>query len=1314
MPCVIKVRVHSARDLPIMDRKSKLTDAFVTIKLGDARKVETKIQRRTLNPVWNEDFRIEVADDMQLHEDVLEVKVWDKDTYTADDSIGSVLIDLNPLLTPPPTPLASFSSPSPSSSSSSSASSPPPLYSPPPTLSGWFPLYDTINGIRGHLRLTVKLQSFLNQHPSSSSSSPLPIHTASLLYPPTHRLAAIHGHVSHLITSDDPEYHWVDSFRASRTSNEQRQLLFNRLVMAVRRGLGRKAMEVGGNCVLGCEVRLDLEGEVGVVARGSGTAVTVVRRGKAGGGGGGGGEGGTREGGGRGGGDGADLNADDDGGGRDGHPHHHYHHDPLAPVTGDSSDAYVTSAPSSDAAQLSASSSTALSPALLPRATSNPDPPLSLSRSYRRELHLLTLTSFPVNLQLVLGGLVVSRSVKLLDSSTTSKRREKWWTELRNEVKGHAAALKCTQVLGYKEESSVCGDVVVLTAYGTACRGGWLSTHRDTAPVLPPFSAFKMHRRRQVDCAFAHLPFSRKSSPMRMATTPCGLCGKRWVPEVLLSTLDIWNRTPSPAAELFSSSHPPPFPTDDPTLTTSSTSSSTPFSSSPPSSSSSSSAHHPPLALSIPLLSTGTLLESRICRSKKKSTGEPSALLISEMLPFLEYDLHRQLLYKLRVAGMNAVFALHMRLSVGEEEVVAVLSGTAVYLPMLPAPAVLKIRRYMGVEGEGDREMVAVQRRLMAASEERRRQWVRRMKRWKRAVREERRKKRREDREREKEKAEMAKEKTGGAGDRAAVFATPLPPSRVSKRKKARAARRGAGGESGEGGRGEKERGERGEERKEERKDGRDDDPPRGEEKEAESSSSSSSSSTSSSSDSPDPHPSAYDSHDSNFLLQLDDEADADLMASLVEPAPPVGVEWVTTEELVGEEGVEGEGGQLVMLCRRVEWKEDGDGGGKAAAAEVPPPPVEESKTRRASLFRATRSRDDPHPSAAPQAVVEEGVRGGGGSGRGSTTGLNRQLAAVYHDMYAQLALHMTVQRPCYMAGVRSLVYVVGGGSVEVVMTGMVMRRKEGRRGGEGEEGASDSTSSSDDTDEEPERSPAQELTRTDSAAGLLVTAGGTGTLLIPAIVDSPRSDLRRRKEKRKKREKQRDRERDRDRDRKTLHADTDRDHHQQQPPPSHEQAKPARRRPPPSGEGEEVAQLLPSLPHASSAALMAHLNAFFSPSPPLTPSPPPLPPPIVLSPLSLVAGAGVVAYLGSVHLHVIKEVWNYGSGGAGVVGGLGGFVQRLMVEVNAMMRSHVGARGGDGCVGYRLEEMKLIESNKTAYAIVAVSGDAVKLQYRK
>lgn len=37
---------------------------------------------------------------------------------------------------------------------------------------------------------------------------------------------------------------------------------------------------------------------------------------------------------------------------------------------------------------------------------------------------------------------------------------------------------------------------------------------------------------------------------------------------------------------------------------------------------------------------------------------------MSQALPFLEYELHRQLMLKLRVAGMNAVFSLRSQLQV--------------------------------------------------------------------------------------------------------------------------------------------------------------------------------------------------------------------------------------------------------------------------------------------------------------------------------------------------------------------------------------------------------------------------------------------------------------------------------------------------------------------------------------------------------------------------------------------------------------------------------------------------------------------------
>lgn len=45
----------------------------------------------------------------------------------------------------------------------------------------------------------------------------------------------------------------------------------------VQRKIGLKALELGANAVIGFKRCLDLEGEVGVVARGAGTAVTLSR-----------------------------------------------------------------------------------------------------------------------------------------------------------------------------------------------------------------------------------------------------------------------------------------------------------------------------------------------------------------------------------------------------------------------------------------------------------------------------------------------------------------------------------------------------------------------------------------------------------------------------------------------------------------------------------------------------------------------------------------------------------------------------------------------------------------------------------------------------------------------------------------------------------------------------------------------------------------------------------------------------------------------------------------------------------------------------
>ena len=63
----------------------------------------------------------------------------------------------------------------------------------------------------------------------------------------------INGFVEELVVNDDPEYQWIDKIRTPRASNEARQTLFLKLSGAVQRKIGLKAIELGGNAVIGYE-----------------------------------------------------------------------------------------------------------------------------------------------------------------------------------------------------------------------------------------------------------------------------------------------------------------------------------------------------------------------------------------------------------------------------------------------------------------------------------------------------------------------------------------------------------------------------------------------------------------------------------------------------------------------------------------------------------------------------------------------------------------------------------------------------------------------------------------------------------------------------------------------------------------------------------------------------------------------------------------------------------------------------------------------------------------------------------------------------
>lgn len=60
----------------------------------------------------------------------------------------------------------------------------------------------------------------------------------------------------------------------------------------------------------------------------------------------------------------------------------------------------------------------------------------------------------------------------------------------------------------------------------------------------------------------------------------------------------------------------------------------------------------------VPTIGKGCFIHAYVCRPKRDCKGEMNAKEISDGLPFLEYELHRLLINKLKVRGMNTIFGL--------------------------------------------------------------------------------------------------------------------------------------------------------------------------------------------------------------------------------------------------------------------------------------------------------------------------------------------------------------------------------------------------------------------------------------------------------------------------------------------------------------------------------------------------------------------------------------------------------------------------------------------------------------------------------
>jgi len=257
-----------------------------------------------------------------------------------------------------------------------------------------------------------------------------------------------------------------------------------------------------------------------------------------------------------------------------------------------------------------------------------------------QDVQVVSMQEFPPGMVMCVGGMVAARSVKVVGQEGKQERavevHDSWWNELREEIKTHARSLSCCHVIGYTETASITEEgVCVLSATGTAAILDTTWTQRKGAVQFNVGShsprgegGDALFRRAQGGyghkmsaCGLCHIPYSHRSPPFSMRLVLCNICGRKYVPDVLLATVEL----PHEAA----------------------------------------------------VQGKGELLEVHVCRvlPAERKGVEANAARVSELMPFIEFDLHKNIMSKLKIRAHNAVFGLRSQLSVSDGLITCMTTG---------------------------------------------------------------------------------------------------------------------------------------------------------------------------------------------------------------------------------------------------------------------------------------------------------------------------------------------------------------------------------------------------------------------------------------------------------------------------------------------------------------------------------------------------------------------------------------------------------------------------------------------------------------
>jgi len=84
-------------------------------------------------------------------------------------------------------------------------------------------------------------------------------------------------------------------------------------------------------------------------------------------------------------------------------------------------------------------------------------------------------------------------------------------------------------------------------------------------------------------------------------------------------------------------------------------------------------------------------IEAKVIKMKRNERGESNALHVSEKILFTEYYLHSQLISKMKIFCMNALFCLKVKIIVGDKFIFGLAQGTAMRLVGLPLPTTVSV-----------------------------------------------------------------------------------------------------------------------------------------------------------------------------------------------------------------------------------------------------------------------------------------------------------------------------------------------------------------------------------------------------------------------------------------------------------------------------------------------------------------------------------------------------------------------------------------------------------------------------------------------